>query len=65
MADAPRSGPGLRGSFAAFIGITALVVVGAMAILVILDPRTLPWLAGQVVIAWSALVSYVSSLRPR
>lgn len=60
-----RTGPGLRGSIAAFIGITALVVIGAMAIFVVLDPRTLPWLAGQAVIAWSAIVSYVTSLRPR
>lgn len=57
--------PGLRGSLVAFIGITGLVAVGAMAIFVILDPRTLPWLAGQIATAWSALVSYVASLRPR
>lgn len=65
MADARRPAPGVRGSIAAFIGITALVVVGAMAIFVVLDPRTLPWLAGQAAIAWSAIVSYVSGLRPR
>ncbi len=55
----------MRGSVIAFIGITGLVAVGAMAIFVVLDPRTLPWLAGQIATAWSAIVSYVSSLRPR
>ena len=59
------AGPGLRGSVVAFVGITGLVVIGAMAIFVVLDPRTLPWLAGQIAIAWSAIVSYVTSLRPR
>ncbi len=59
------AGPGLRGSVIAFVGITALVAAGAMAIFVVLDPRTLPWLAGQIATAWSAIVSYVSSLRPR
>jgi len=74
MAEAPgqRSprgavgpGPGARGSVVAFVGITGLVTIGAMAIFVVLDPRTLPWLGGQIATAWSALVSYVASLRPQ
>ncbi len=64
-AAGPRPGPGTRGSVVAFMGITGLVTIGAMAIFVVLDPRTLPWLGGQIATAWSALVSYVSSLRPQ
>ncbi len=64
MAETQRA-PGLRGSVVAYVGITALVAIGALAIAVVVDPRTLPWLAGQIATAWSALVSYVSSLRPR
>ena len=63
--EARRPGPGVRGSVIAFAGTTALVAVGAIAIFVVVDPRTLPWLGGQIATAWSALVSYVSSLRPR
>ncbi len=67
MAVARRTpaGPGVRGTVVAFVGITALVAIGAMATFVILDPRSLPWLAGQIATAWSAIVSYVASLRPR
>ena len=61
----PQRVPGLRGSVVAFLGVTALVTVGAITLFVFLDPRTLPWLAGQLGAAWSALVTYVSSLRPR
>ena len=55
--------PGLRGSIGSYIGITALVALGAMAIFVVVDPRTLPWIATQAGIAWTALVGYVSGLR--
>jgi hypothetical protein len=57
--------PGLRGSIGSFIGITALVALGALAIFVVVDPRTLPWIQAEAVTAWSALVNYASGLRPR
>ena len=57
--------PGLRGSVGSFVGITALVSVGALAIFVMVDPRTLPWIQAEAATAWSALVNYVSGLRPR
>lgn len=56
--------PGIRGTLGSYIGITALVAFGAMAIFVLVDPRTLPWLAGQIATAWSAIVNYVLGLRP-
>jgi len=56
--------PGLRASIGSFVGITALVALGAMAIFVVVDPRTLPWLAAQAVTAWTAIVNYVTGLRP-
>ena len=57
--------PGLRGSIGSYIGITALVALGALAIFVLVDPRTLPWIEQEVVTAWSALVNYAQGLRPR
>jgi hypothetical protein len=57
--------PGLRGSVGSYIGITALVALGALAIFVLVDPRTLPWLQAEAITAWSALVNYAQGLRPR
>jgi hypothetical protein len=57
--------PGVRASIGSFVGITALVALGALAIFVVVDPRTLPWIQAEAVTAWSALVNYAQGLRPR
>lgn len=50
-----REAPGVRGTLLGFFGATVLVTGGALLVFVLLDPRTLPWLSGQVGGFWSAV----------
>lgn len=43
----------------AYVGTTAAVALGGIALLVLIDPRTLPWLGGQIASLWTGLSSAV------
>lgn len=49
--------------------MTTLVGLGAIGLLVLIDPRTLPWLGARLEEGWNAIVAFAAallgSLRPQ